>query len=338
LIHKVVVDNETGLFTSVPTAQGTNACPNHGGGIEFNGASYDPATNLMLVPSTNECGVWKTTETTATYVPGRSYTGGVLPTRGNGTGVLTAVDVSTGRIVWRDSLPFPAQGGVTLTATGLAFTSDLSGRVYAFDVKTGKELWHDDTGSSIIAPISIYRANGRAYLAVVSGEPGAQRTPNLPPANGSMVTAYALDATGPVINSVAGQVSGTPQSADATAAAGVGSAPYTSAQAQAGKTVYAAQCATCHGAQLQGVSAPALTGPGLAHSNMNVSGLRTIVTQTMPATAPGSLTPGQYAAIMAYLLAYDCVPPSGGGTVPFPTSDKPSFKQVTISGRSCPVR
>jgi alcohol dehydrogenase (cytochrome c) len=341
LIHKVVVDNEQGLFTSVPTPQGTVACPNHGGGIEFNGISYDPATNRVLVPSTNECGVWKTAESTATYVPGRAYTGGSLPKRGDGTGVLTAVDVSTGAIVWRDSLPYPAQGGVTLTTTGLAFTSDLSGRVYAFDVQTGKELWHDDTGSSILAPISIYRANGRAYLAVISGEAGAQRTANLPAANGSVVTAYALDATGPVINSSDSQsqaVLPTDASSAGSASPGSGSAPYTLAQVQAGKTVYAAQCASCHGPQLQGISAPALTGPGLARAALSVSTLRTIITRTMPATDPGSLTPDQYAAIIAYLLASDCVTPSGGGSAPFPTTDQPAFQHVMLGGRSCVVK
>jgi alcohol dehydrogenase (cytochrome c) len=341
LIHKVVVDDDYNLFTSVPTPQGTVACPNHGGGIEFNGVSYDSATNLMLIPSTDECGVWKTTGTTATYVPGRAYTGGSLPTRRAGTGVLTAIDVATGRVAWRDSLGFPAQGGVTLTATGLAFTSDLSGRIYAFDIRTGRELWRDSTGSSIVAPISIYRANSRAYLAVVSGQPGAQRTPNLPPTNGgSVVTAYALDANGPMINSSANQVQSapSPQAPGEGAPGSTGTAPYTPTQVQTGKSVFATQCASCHGTQLEGMSAPGLTGPGFGRGNVNLSALRTIITQTMPATAPGSLTPDQYAAVIAYLLAYDCVTPSGNGAVPFPTTDQPAFKDVTIGGRSCPVK
>jgi hypothetical protein len=89
---------------------------------------------------------------------------------------------------------------------------------------------------------------------------------------------------------------------------------------------------------LQGISAPGLTGPGFGRGNVNLSALRTIITQTMPATAPGSLTPDQYAAVIAYLLAYDCVAPSGNGAVPFPTTDQPAFKDVTIGGRSCPVK
>jgi hypothetical protein len=81
-----------------------------------------------------------------------------------------------------------------------------------------------------------------------------------------------------------------------------------------------------------------LTGAGLARGNINVSARRTIVTTTMPLTAPGSLKPDQYAAVMAYLLAYDCVAPSNNGTKPFPTTDQPGFTHVTIGGRSCPVK
>jgi hypothetical protein len=32
----------------------------------------------------------------------------------------------------------------------------------------------------------------------------------------------------------------------------------------------------------------------------------------MPLTAPGALKPDEYAAVMAFLLSYDCVQPAGG--------------------------
>ncbi len=66
--------------------------------------------------------------------------------------------------------------------------------------------------------------------------------------------------------------------------------------------------------------------------------MRTIVTQQMPLNAPGSLKPDQYAAIIAYLLSYDCVTHSQHGTEPFPTTDRPEFKQVVFGGRSCPAK
>jgi polar amino acid transport system substrate-binding protein len=102
--------------------------------------------------------------------------------------------------------------------------------------------------------------------------------------------------------------------------------------------VYENQCLSCHGAQLQGVSAPALTGPSFGHAQLNVSAVRTIVIQQMPLTAPGSLTPDQYAAAMAYLMAYNCIKPANGGTKPFPTSDVPANKTVTFTGATCPIK
>jgi hypothetical protein len=62
---------------------------------------------------------------------------------------------------------------------------------------------------------------------------------------------------------------------------------------------------------LQVTSASALTGPSVGRSHLNASQLRGVVTQSMPLTAPGSLKPDEYAAVMAFLLSYDCVQPSG---------------------------
>ncbi|HME22717.1 MAG TPA: c-type cytochrome [Acetobacteraceae bacterium] len=57
-----------------------------------------------------------------------------------------------------------------------------------------------------------------------------------------------------------------------------GSAPYTEQQVAQGGEVYAHKCAVCHGADLQGISAPAPTGPGFGRSHLNASQLRTVVT------------------------------------------------------------
>jgi hypothetical protein len=56
---------------------------------------------------------------------------------------------------------------------------------------------------------------------------------------------------------------------------------------------------------------------------------------TMPLIAPGSLNPDEYAAVMAFLLNYDCVQPAGNGQQPCPTTDLPSLQQVEIGGAIC---
>lgn len=341
VVYRAAVSNQKNILV-VPTIKGIFACPNHGGGVEWNGGAYDPATNYFIVPSTQECALWKVTTTGAvTYIPGQTYSAGPLPKRQNATGIITAIDVGTGQVVWRRGFPYPAQGGVTITSTGVGFTSDGSGRIYAFDPRSGNELWHDDTGSSIVDALSLYRINGKPYLVTIAGEAGNQHVPNLPPAHGSMVVAYTLNPAQLQTNTMAGQPTAAPATAERTESGqmpGTGAtAPYTPAQVASGKALFAQKCASCHGAALQGVSAPALTGAAFGHANLNISQLRTIVTTQMPLSAPGSLTPSQYASIMAYVLKYDCVTPSNNGTTPFPTTDQPKFVQMKVGGATCPT-
>jgi alcohol dehydrogenase (cytochrome c) len=338
VVHRLALSDQTGLDNQ-PSLEGTHACPNHGGGIEWNGGAYDPNSNSFLVPSTEECAIWKIATEDPPYIPGQPYTGGPLPKRQNGTGVLTSIDVSTGKIRWRRPLPYPAEGGVLITATGLAFTSDVGGNIYAFDAASGKQYWKDFTGSAIVAPISAYSLQGDEYLAVVVGKAGNQQTPNLPPSQGSRVITYRLAAAPTIVNDASGQVAlanatnGGGESA-ASLPKSAGFAPYTSRQVAQGSEVFAKSCAVCHGANLQGLSAPALTGRGFARSHLNAAQLRSIVTQTMPLTAPGSLTPADYAAVMAFVLSYDCVHPSGDRQ-PFPTADLPALEQVTLGAGTC---
>jgi hypothetical protein len=69
-----------------------------------------------------------------------------------------------------------------------------------------------------------------------------------------------------------------------------------------------------------------------------VSQLRTVVTQTMPLTAPGSLKPDENAAVMAYLLSYNCVQAAGSGQQEFPTRDLPDLQKVELGSASCPPK
>ena len=91
-----------------------------------------------------------------------------------------------------------------------------------------------------------------------------------------------------------------------TAATATNSGLYTSKQAAAGAKVYADNCARCHGAKLEGVSAPALKGPDLtapgAQGKLTVGDIFKYMTGLMPAGNPGSLSHDQYVAIMAFIL------------------------------------
>ena len=79
---------------------------------------------------------------------------------------------------------------------------------------------------------------------------------------------------------------------------------YTDAQAARGQALYVKQCASCHGDTLKGAQAPPLVGDAFvaAWQTMPLGDLVSKVRNTMPADAPGQLTPPQSADIVAHLL------------------------------------
>jgi len=82
---------------------------------------------------------------------------------------------------------------------------------------------------------------------------------------------------------------------------------YTEAQATRGATLYAEQCASCHGEDLTGVADlfPALTGDTflMTWQGRPMIELFEKVSLTMPALDPGSLTPEQAADLVAHMLS-----------------------------------
>jgi mono/diheme cytochrome c family protein len=81
-----------------------------------------------------------------------------------------------------------------------------------------------------------------------------------------------------------------------------GEAVFTGAQAAAGAKTYSASCSKCHGANLEGVSAPALHGSGSGLAGDTVSEAFTFISTQMPAGNPGSLSSTEYANVLAYIL------------------------------------
>lgn len=129
-----------------------------------------------------------------------------------------------------------------------------------------------------------------------------------------------------------------------------GTALYTEQQAKNGKQVFDTTCASCHGTNLQGGSAPPVAGSAFLKKakilGWSVDDMRNLVVSAMPASNPGSLSPQQYADVLAYLLAADCYPP---GDKPFPTDTTPALKQTELhpvrgakaenpDSNTCPVK
>lgn len=99
-------------------------------------------------------------------------------------GILSAVDLGTGRILWKVPLgEYPElvkkgirntgtvnMGGAVVTAGGLVFIAATQDeKIRAFDKKTGKVLWEYQLPAGGYATPSVYMVNGKQYLVIAAG-------------------------------------------------------------------------------------------------------------------------------------------------------------------------
>jgi alcohol dehydrogenase (cytochrome c) len=105
---------------------------------------------------------------------------------------------------------------------------------------------------------------------------------------------------------------GLPGPAHAQAA---GDGVYTQVQADRGRRIFGAFCATCHGVDLEGAVGPALAGPDFSakwsSADHSVQGLYDVMRTTMPKPAAGTLAESSYTQILAYLLFRNGLPAGG---------------------------
>ena len=84
---------------------------------------------------------------------------------------LRAIDYKTGKTVWKHD--YPGGGGFSgllSTAGKLLFSGDGSQHLVAFDVSTGKILWHAGLAASINNGPETYLLDGHQYVVVGAGD------------------------------------------------------------------------------------------------------------------------------------------------------------------------
>jgi len=81
---------------------------------------------------------------------------------------------------------------------------------------------------------------------------------------------------------------------------------FSRSQADRGAKIYAEHCALCHGLNLEGKGAPALSGAVFqakwADGKHTLDDLYYIIRTSMPSSAPGKLSQQQYVDLVAYIL------------------------------------
>jgi len=105
--------------------------------------------------------------------------------------------------------------------------------------------------------------------------------------------------------------SGTYASLGAQESKSVNDGVYTADQAKRGEAIYKEQCSACHGDNLEGSGPmPPLAGKDFLANwqGKTVGDLYEKTSTTMPASAPGTLTPEQAADVVSFLLSKDNYP------------------------------
>ena len=115
-------------------------------------------------------------------------------------GTLTAINLNTAEIVWKDTLgDYPElkekgihsgtenYGGPVVTAGGLLFIAATSDhKIRAFNKRNGKLLWEADLPAAGFATPAVYAVNGKQYIVIACG--GGK----LNKASGDAYVAFAL--------------------------------------------------------------------------------------------------------------------------------------------------
>lgn len=157
--------------------QGEPICPHRLGGVRWQTPAYNPDTHISYIAARDGCASFRNLPVEA--LP----TGGIDPAGPGGfhgidrpaikdfgiRGIISAVDVTTGKVINKYNSKYDNQSGVLATSGGLIFTATVDGEISAHDAQSLEKLWSFNTGIGIKAPPMSYSVDGKQYIAVMAG-------------------------------------------------------------------------------------------------------------------------------------------------------------------------
>jgi alcohol dehydrogenase (cytochrome c) len=203
------IDPKTGIPTYRKDVQAAkigdwiSSCPGPAGGHDWPATSYDPKTDLMIIPLHQSCVLMR-----AEPMEKKIGVGGdggsqrlfEMPGTDGNLGKLAAYNTRTMKAEWSLQQTAPFLTGVLTTDGGVGFVGDFDRRFRAFETATGKTLWQTRLPTSVQGHVVSYAVDGKQYIAVESGlgggSPVGKPTTLLPgvhhPNNGNAIFVFAL--------------------------------------------------------------------------------------------------------------------------------------------------
>jgi alcohol dehydrogenase (cytochrome c) len=151
-----------------PSVLGTTTCPSTAGATNWPSPTYDPKLHIFYVVVAEGCGI-NLRDTSKNYA-GTGYMESPAP--GQEWQLYTrALDAFTGKKLWDYEQVSSHHYGPGLVSTngGLVFSAEEFGDFTALDSRSGKPLWHFNTGDVITASPLTYSVDGKQYVAIASG-------------------------------------------------------------------------------------------------------------------------------------------------------------------------
>lgn len=157
------------MFT-LPTEQGNVIYPGVIGGSNWSPVSVDEQRRMVFIAGIHWPVKYQLHELKAKgNKPALKYSSMSPIEDGEKYGLLSAIHLDTGKLMWQHKVNAPLIGGVLSTQTGLVFSGEGSGEFFALDSNTGKRVWQHNNSAGVNAPPIAYEVSGKQFLAVAVG-------------------------------------------------------------------------------------------------------------------------------------------------------------------------
>jgi alcohol dehydrogenase (cytochrome c) len=151
-------------------------CPDANGARNWPATSYDPGTHILYVPLAESCMdyTWVPNDAAQTTAGGLDirFTLRLRPDSDGKMGRIAAINLETKKVVWVDRQRAPIASAMLATAGGLVFSGAQDRQFTARDAATGRTLWQVGLNATPSSSPVTYGADGKQYIAVVSGGGG----------------------------------------------------------------------------------------------------------------------------------------------------------------------